>query len=163
VGRACRRVWANKTCASVGNTQTRAYGGSSPHLGVCVFVIQMPSSVQTALALSMNYICMHVNRIRDPANPFPVFRNHDAIDKEEWIREATGEMMRSGMAPGYSMANTVRHYDNTKERRAHGVGFYAFSHDEDERQRQMRELQEIRSQVRRRMHLILTIEFSHFL
>ncbi|KAF9365032.1 hypothetical protein BGX34_011704 [Mortierella sp. NVP85] len=87
--------------------------------------------------------------IRNPANPFPVFRNHDAIDKEEWIRDATGDMM----APGYSMANTVRHYDNTKERRTHGVGFYAFSHDEDERQRQMRELQEIRSQKARERNI----------
>ncbi|KAG0221081.1 hypothetical protein BGX31_010203 [Mortierella sp. GBA43] len=91
--------------------------------------------------------------IHNPANPFPVFRNRDAIDKQEWIEDATGEMMRSanaGMAPGYSMANTVRHYDNTKERRAQGVGFYAFSHDEEERQRQMKELRDMRSQTERK-------------
>lgn len=49
---------------------------------------------------------------------------------------------------GYSLANTTRHYNSAGERRAHGVGFYAFSQDEDERQRQMRELIEMRSQVR---------------
>ncbi|KAF9924087.1 hypothetical protein FBU30_005900 [Linnemannia zychae] len=88
--------------------------------------------------------------IHNPANPFPVFRNQDAIDKEEWVRDATGEMNRSiaaGGGSGYSQANTVRHYDSTKERRARGVGFYAFSQDEDERARQMRELLDIRKQT----------------
>ncbi|KAG0379883.1 hypothetical protein BGX24_011206 [Mortierella sp. AD032] len=90
--------------------------------------------------------------ILNPANPFPVFRNQGAIDKQEWIRDATGEMVRAAAGrgsggPGYSQANTVRHYDNATERRARGVGFYAFSQDEDERARQMRELLEIRNQT----------------
>ncbi|KAG0276496.1 hypothetical protein BGZ96_003255 [Linnemannia gamsii] len=89
--------------------------------------------------------------IHNPANPFPVFRNQDTIDKEEWIKGATGEMRRTagqGLGgPGYSQANTVRHYDNTRERRARGVGFYAFSQDEEERARQMRELLEMRTQT----------------
>ncbi|KAF9945747.1 hypothetical protein BGZ72_001056, partial [Mortierella alpina] len=89
--------------------------------------------------------------IHNPANPFPVFRNQDSTDKQEWIRDATGEMMskasqRKG-GGGYSLANTTRHYNSAGERRAHGVGFYAFSQDEDERQRQMRELIEMRSQT----------------
>ncbi|KAF9925498.1 hypothetical protein BGZ67_008574 [Mortierella alpina] len=90
-------------------------------------------------------------RIHNPANPFPVFLNQDAVDKQEWIQDATGEMRsiasqrKSG--GGYSLANTTRHYNSTGERRAHGVGFYAFSQDEDERQRQMRELIEMRSQT----------------
>lgn len=92
------------------------------------------------------------SRIHNPANPFPVFRNQDTIDKEEWIKDATGEMRRTagqGLGgPGYSQANTVRHYDNTRERRARGVGFYAFSQDEEERARQMRELLEMRTQVK---------------
>ncbi|KAG9325255.1 hypothetical protein KVV02_000003 [Mortierella alpina] len=89
--------------------------------------------------------------IHNPANPFPVFLNQDAVDKQEWIRDATGEMRsiasqrKSG--GGYSLANTTRHYNSAGERRAHGVGFYAFSQDEDERQRQMRELIEMRSQT----------------
>ncbi|KAF9182641.1 hypothetical protein BGZ51_004527 [Haplosporangium sp. Z 767] len=87
--------------------------------------------------------------IHNPANPFPVFRNPDAVDKQEWIQDATGEMKMkaSQSGGGYSLANTVRHYDNTTERRARGVGFYAFSQDEDERQRQMKELLQMRSQV----------------
>ncbi|KAG0277785.1 hypothetical protein BGZ95_005334 [Linnemannia exigua] len=90
--------------------------------------------------------------IHNPANPFPVFRNQEAIDKQEWIRDATGEMIqatsgRGSGGPGYSQANTVRHYDNATERRARGVGFYAFSQDEDERARQMRELLEMRNQT----------------
>lgn len=94
--------------------------------------------------------CIQFNRIRNPANPFPVFRNQDAIDKEEWIKDATGEMIRGAVrgGPGYSQANSVRHYDNTTERRARGVGFYAFSQDEEERAKQMRELLEMRNQVR---------------
>ncbi|KAF9172510.1 hypothetical protein BGX20_005470 [Mortierella sp. AD010] len=83
--------------------------------------------------------------IHDPANPFPVFRNQDAIDKQEWIKDATGEMKRSD--GGYSLANTVRHYDNTLERRARGVGFYAFSQEEEVREKQMRELRELRQQT----------------
>ncbi|KAF9287853.1 hypothetical protein BGZ68_001202 [Mortierella alpina] len=76
----------------------------------------------------------------------------DAVDKQEWIQDATGEMrskasQRKG-GGGYSLANTTRHYNSAGEHRAHGVGFYAFSQDEDERQRQMRELIEMRSQVR---------------
>lgn len=95
-------------------------------------------------------------RIHNPANPFPVFRNQEAIDKQEWIRDATGEMVQAAAGrgtggSGYSQANTVRHYNNTTERRARGVGFYAFSQDEDERARQMRELLAMRSQVRRRI------------
>ncbi|KAG9061613.1 hypothetical protein KI688_007193 [Linnemannia hyalina] len=76
-------------------------------------------------------------------------RNQDAIDKEEWIKDATGEMTRGAARrrPGYSQANKVRHYDNTAERRARGVGFYAFSQDEEERARQMRELLEMRNQT----------------
>ncbi|KAG0304750.1 hypothetical protein BGZ97_001357 [Linnemannia gamsii] len=93
----------------------------------------------------------HGKRIHNPANPFPVFRNQDAIDKEEWIKDATGEMVRAAGrslgGPGYSQANSVRHYDNTTERRARGVGFYAFSQDEEERARQMRELLEMRTQT----------------
>ncbi|KAF9098549.1 hypothetical protein BGX29_007524 [Mortierella sp. GBA35] len=88
--------------------------------------------------------------IHNPANPFPVFRNQAAIEKQEWIRDATGEMIQAaarGTGGGYSQANTVRHYDNTTERRARGVGFYAFSQDEDERARQMRELLEMRNQT----------------
>ncbi|KAF9138832.1 hypothetical protein BGX30_008711 [Mortierella sp. GBA39] len=87
--------------------------------------------------------------IYNPANPFPVFRNQDAIDKEEWIKDATGEMTRGAARrrPGYSQANKVRHYDNTAERRARGVGFYAFSQDEEERAKQMRELLEMRNQT----------------
>lgn len=94
--------------------------------------------------------CIQSNRMHNPANQFPVFRNQDAIDKEEWIKDATGEMTRRAArgGPGYSQANTVRHYDNTTERRARGVGFYAFSQDEEERARQMRELLEMRNQVR---------------
>ncbi|KAF9122114.1 hypothetical protein BGW39_010011 [Mortierella sp. 14UC] len=90
--------------------------------------------------------------IHNPANPFPVFRNQEAIDKQEWIRDATGEMVQAAAGrgtggSGYSQANTVRHYNNTTERRARGVGFYAFSQDEDERARQMRELLAMRSQT----------------
>ncbi|KAF9100148.1 hypothetical protein BGX27_000482 [Mortierella sp. AM989] len=85
--------------------------------------------------------------VHNPANPFPVFRNQDAIDKQEWIRDATGEMKRSNQDGGYSLANTVRHYDNTLERRARGVGFYAFSQEEEVREKQMRELREIRQQT----------------
>lgn len=94
--------------------------------------------------------CIQSNSIHNPTNPFPVFRNQDAIDKEEWIKDATGEMARHAArgGPGYSQANTVRHYDNATERRARGVGFYAFSQDEEERARQMRELLEMRNQVR---------------
>ncbi|KAG0207066.1 hypothetical protein BGX28_001609 [Mortierella sp. GBA30] len=85
----------------------------------------------------------------------------DAIDKQEWIRDATGEMAAaassSGGGGGYSTANMRRHYDSTAERRAHGVGFYAFSQDEDERQRQMRELLEMRSEteIKRLQHRTL--------
>ncbi|CAO3571566.1 unnamed protein product [Mortierella alpina] len=89
--------------------------------------------------------------VHNPANPFPVFHNQDAIDKQEWIRDATGEMRSKASqhkgGGGYSLANTTRHYNSAGERRAHGVGFYAFSQDEDERQRQMRELIEMRSQT----------------
>ncbi|KAF8930235.1 hypothetical protein BGZ47_000685 [Haplosporangium gracile] len=87
--------------------------------------------------------------IYNPANPFPVFRNQDAIYKEEWIKDATGEMVRAAArgGTGYSQANSVRHYDNTTERRARGVGFYAFSQDEEERARQMQELLEMRNQT----------------
>ncbi|KAF9433254.1 hypothetical protein BGZ76_009697, partial [Entomortierella beljakovae] len=89
--------------------------------------------------------------IHDPANPFPVFRNQDAIDKQEWIRDASGDMKRtlagSQHDGGYSLANTVRHYDNTVERRARGVGFYAFSQEEEIREKQMRELRDIRKQT----------------
>ncbi|KAF9910963.1 hypothetical protein EC991_005138 [Linnemannia zychae] len=77
-------------------------------------------------------------RLHSPANPFPVFRNQEAIQATEG--RGTG-------GPGYSQANTVRHYNNATERRARGVGFYAFSQDEDERARQMRELLAIRSQT----------------
>ena len=103
-----------------------------------------------ALLIIIQLCCrIKSNRIHSPANPFPVFRNQDAIDKEEWIKDATGEMIRGAArgGPGYSQANTVRHYDNTTERRARGVGFYAFSQDEEERARQMRELLEMRNQV----------------
>ncbi|KAF9208377.1 hypothetical protein BGZ49_008962 [Haplosporangium sp. Z 27] len=84
--------------------------------------------------------------IHNPANPFPVFRNQEAIDKQEWIRDATGDMKRS-LDGGYSLANTVRHYDNKVERRARGVGFYAFSQEDEVRERQMRELRELRQQT----------------
>ena len=80
-----------------------------------------------------------------------MFRNQAAIEKQEWIRDATGEMIQAAArgpgGGGYSLANTTRHYDNMAERRARGVGFYAFSQDEDERARQMRELLEMRNQV----------------
>ncbi|KAI1299822.1 hypothetical protein EDD11_006375 [Mortierella claussenii] len=94
----------------------------------------------------------HNPGIHNPVNPFPVFRNQDAIDKQEWIQDATGEMARAGSKDtrgggGYSLANTVRHYDNTVERRARGVGFYAFSQDEEERARQMEELKNLRSET----------------
>ncbi|KAG0366646.1 hypothetical protein BGZ54_005069 [Gamsiella multidivaricata] len=95
----------------------------------------------------------HVQGIHNPANPFPIFRKQDSLDKQEWIRDATGELTRSGsqnVAPGYSLANTTRHYDNATERRARGVGFYAFSQDDEERAKQMRELREIRSETENR-------------
>ncbi|KAF9903989.1 hypothetical protein BX616_001444 [Lobosporangium transversale] len=93
--------------------------------------------------------------IHNPANPFPVFRNQDAVDKQEWIRDATGELKRSNNnynmpgvgGGGYSLANTVRHYSSAAERRAHGVGFYQFSQDEEERAKQMQELRNIRSET----------------
>jgi hypothetical protein len=107
---------------------------------------------RTLLTIVQPCCFINTNRIHNPANPFPVFRNQDAIDKEEWIKDATGEMVRAAGrslgGPGYSQANSVRHYDNTTERRARGVGFYAFSQDEEERARQMRELLEMRTQVK---------------
>ncbi|KAG0308007.1 hypothetical protein BGZ98_009227 [Dissophora globulifera] len=89
--------------------------------------------------------------IHDPANPFPVFRNQDAIEKQEWIRDATGDIKRStATGSGYSQANKVRHYDNTTERRARGVGFYAFSQDAEERAKQMQDLRELRSETEKK-------------
>lgn len=109
-------------------------------------------SVRALLTVFQRRCSINTSRIHNPANPFPVFRNQDAIDKEEWVKDATGEMRRTagqGLGgSGYSQANTVRHYDNTTERRARGVGFYAFSQDEEERARQMRELLEMRTQVK---------------
>jgi len=70
------------------------------------------------------------------------------MEKEEWIRDATGEMRNSGTFGSKVNSSGERHYDNTTERRARGVGFYAFSQNEEERQKQMRELLELRSQVK---------------
>ncbi|KAG0056220.1 hypothetical protein BGZ83_005952 [Gryganskiella cystojenkinii] len=89
--------------------------------------------------------------IHNPLNPFPVFQNPDAVEKQEWIRDATGEMKNMGTFGSRVNSQGQRHYDNTTERRARGVGFYAFSQDEDERQRQMRELLEMRSQTERKI------------
>lgn len=89
-----------------------------------------------------------LSRIHNPSNPFPIYRNPDAMEKEEWIRDATGEMKNSGTFGSKVNSSGERHYDNTTERRARGVGFYAFSQNEEERQKQMRELLELRSQVK---------------
>ncbi|KAG0038530.1 hypothetical protein BGZ82_011733 [Podila clonocystis] len=79
--------------------------------------------------------------IHNPANPFPVFVNQDASqNRSDYVREGG------------------RHYDDTQERRARGAGFYAFSQNEEERQRQMKELLEIRSETVKKQQQQRTIQ-----
>ncbi|KAG0328511.1 hypothetical protein BG000_000464 [Podila horticola] len=64
--------------------------------------------------------------------------------------------------PGQNRSDYVReggrHYDDTQERRARGAGFYAFSQNEEERQRQMKELLEIRSETVKKQQQQRTIQ-----
>ncbi|KAF9303355.1 hypothetical protein BGZ74_003928 [Mortierella antarctica] len=79
--------------------------------------------------------------IHNPANPFPVFVNQDASrDRSDYVREGG------------------RFYDDTLERRARGAGFYAFSQNEEERERQMKELLELRSETVKKQQQQRTIQ-----
>lgn len=99
-------------------------------LCLCIFpcfVHNSPNHLHSCFLLRKHKILVSIH---NPANPFPVFVNQDASrDRSDYVREGG------------------RFYDDTLERRARGAGFYAFSQNEEERERQMKELLELRSEV----------------
>lgn len=61
------------------------------------------------------------------------------LERQRWEREAEEELARG-----------PQHYDERREVRTKGVGFYRFSRDEDERTTQMNELKRLRNETETR-------------
>lgn len=75
-----------------------------------------------------------------PQAAYPVFTQGDEMSSSRRREEADDE---------------VKRYDANQEIRAKGVGFYAFSKDEDERKAQMEELKQLREQTEKaRTHTV---------
>ncbi|KAF9167840.1 hypothetical protein DFQ26_002821 [Actinomortierella ambigua] len=82
--------------------------------------------------------------IRNPANPFPVFRPQDMAAPPPTRSSLYGEY-----DPSSSKTGRATHYDSKMERRAQGVGFFTFSKNEDERRAQMEQLRNLRAETER--------------